>query len=319
MLKSLSMAKAFPTYRFPLDEAAFRKMQDFYRDFAGPNPSPYVALFVQNDGVTVTLYKPNQKGVAMALFQGPAAYEEARLWKADLARTPVPGPVRKIPHLELKRGEPQNHYPQIGSDEVGTGDVFGPITVCAAYVAESQLPRLAELKVTDSKQMEDAYILSIGPKLLSEFSYSQMALDNEHYNDVHTLNNMNAIKAKMHNRCDLNLLAKQPGAFLYQDQFAPASLYYSYLKDEKEVARGILFHTQGEMLFPSVALASVIARYSFLRKMEEMSKKYDFPFPFGAGPQVDEAIAKFLAQHSKEDLRKVAKMNFANVRKLALD
>jgi ribonuclease HII len=38
--------------------------------------------------------------------------------------------------------------------------------------------------------------------------------------------------------------------------------------------KNITFHTKGESLYPSVALASVIARYSFLRKMEELSEHY---------------------------------------------
>jgi ribonuclease HIII len=209
-----------------------------------------------------------------------------------------------------------NHYPQIGSDEVGTGDFFGPICVCASYVELKDLERISELKITDSKKMEDAYILSIGPTLIHEFAYSQLSLPNEKYNAVHDEFNMNAIKAKMHNRCDLNLLKDHPDAILYQDQFAEAGLYYHYLEKEKEVARGITFHTKGESLFPSVALASVIARYSFLRKMQELSNKYGVEIPFGASEEVTSFALYFKEKFGLAELDKIVKKNFANYKKI---
>ena len=46
----------------------------------------------------------------------------------------------------------------IGSDEVGTGDYFGPITVCAAYVRQDQIHLLKELGVQDSKNLNDEKI-----------------------------------------------------------------------------------------------------------------------------------------------------------------
>jgi ribonuclease HIII len=128
---------------------------------------------------------------------------------------------------------------------------------------------------------------------------------------------MNAIKAKMHNRCDLNLVAKHPDAHVYQDQFAEAGLYYHYLKGEKDVVRDIYFHTKGESLFPSVALASVIARYSFLRKMQELSSKYDMDIPFGAGEDVDHFVPRFIERYGKNELDKIVKKNFANYKKIS--
>ena len=40
-----------------------------------------------------------------------------------------------------------------GSDEVGTGDYFGPIVVTASYVTKEDIPYLEELGVKDSKKM----------------------------------------------------------------------------------------------------------------------------------------------------------------------
>ena len=127
---------------------------------------------------------------------------------------------------------------------------------------------------------------------------------------------MNAVKAKLHNRALLNLRARHKSAAVYQDQFAAPSLYFSYLKEEKEVLRDITFATKGESKFPSVAAASVIARYHFLRCMDELGERYGCFFPLGAGEAVDEFARKFVAKYGKQELRNVAKLHFANAAKL---
>ena len=43
----------------------------------------------------------------------------------------------------------------VGSDEVGTGDFFGPIVVTASYVNKKDIPFLESLGVRDSKQITE--------------------------------------------------------------------------------------------------------------------------------------------------------------------
>jgi ribonuclease HIII len=313
------MKKVQPSYSFQPDEATLAKMKDFYEPFKEENINEYVDLFARGEGFAVTIYKKNKEGKVSVSFQGENAIEEAAIWDRnahDVSVQPtLPHPV--IPKLMHPGPVVLNKYPQIGSDEVGTGDFFGPICVCAAYVESKDLRRISELGVTDSKKMSDQYILQIGPLLIHEFLYSQLSLPNEKYNEIHDELNMNAIKAKMHNRCDLNLREKHPEAYIYQDQFAEPGLYYHYLKGEKEVVKNITFHTQGEVRYPSVALASVIARYSFLRKMQELSEHYQMDFPFGAGEDVDRFAQRFVAKYGKDELVKTAKLNFANFKKIS--
>lgn len=259
----------------------------------------YIAFFAKKEGLSVSIYKPNKKGKTVVVFQGKDAQKVAEKYQISEKRPPLY----------------QNHYPQIGSDEVGTGDFFGPVCVCAAYLEEKDLPRVEELGITDSKKMKDEYILEIGPTLIKEFEYSQLSLPNSRFNQIHGQINMNAIKAKMHNRCLLNLYEKHPSSFVYQDQFAEPGLYFSYLKEEEKVLRNITFHTKGESLFPSVALGSVIARYSFLRKMEMMNEKYGVSFPLGAGRDVDAFIPYFVDKFGEKELSNVAKLSWANYKK----
>lgn len=311
------MLKTVPLYTFSPDKPTLAKMKDFYEPFRSEVNNPYVDLFASGEGVTVAIYKPNKKNEVKAVFQGINAIPEAKMWDPS-ASDQTPNPKARVLNQPMHPGPVVlNRYPQIGSDEVGTGDFFGPVCVCSAYVTIDQLDRISDLRITDSKKMEDSYILSVGPALIHEFDYSQLSLPNEKYNQIHDEINMNAIKAKMHNRCDWNLLNKHPGAFVYQDQFAEAGLYYHYLQGEKDVVRNICFHTKGESLFPSVALASVIARYSFLRKMQELSDKYQMPIPFGAGEDVDKFVPLFIKKYGKEELDKIVKKNFANYKKIS--
>ena len=300
------MKNVLPIYSFEPSPETISKMKEFYSEFKEENPNPYVDIFAKGEGVVVTIFKANGKGHSKVVFQGINAIQEALMWDKDAANMskPMAKPTVKKPHM------------MDGSDEVGTGDFFGPICVCASFLESKDLSRLDELGITDSKKMDDKYILSIGAALIKEFPYSQLSLPNEKYNEIHDEFNMNAIKAKMHNACYLNLLKKHKTPYIYQDQFAEPGLYFSYLKKEKEVVRNVVFHTKGESCFPSVALASVIARYSFLRKMADLSKKYQMDIPFGAGEDVNSFAKEFVEKYGKDELDKIVKKNFANYKKL---
>ncbi len=276
------------------------------------NQNQYISFFAKKNGSTISIYKPNKKGKIIAVFQGINSRKIAEAYTHF---------EKEMPLFENADGHIEaaivNKFPQIGSDEVGTGDFFGPVCVCASFIKESDLPLLKKLGIDDSKKMNDEYILSIGPKLVHDFEYSQLSLPNEKFNLIHNKINMNAIKAKMHNRCLLNLYQKHPDAEVYQDQFAEPKLYFSYLKSEDIVLKNINFHTKGESLFSSVALASVIARYSFLRKMAALDEKYSLHFPLGAGQDVDLFIPYFIDKYGKDELKKVAKLSWANYKKIS--
>ena len=290
------------TLLLPADTIA--KMKSFYADSLLPPTTPYMEFMAKEEGVTISAYKKSKDGYQKVLFQGEKAAYESSLW----GKTDETTKKNDKPSFIPAKGD------QIGSDEVGTGDFFGPVIVVAAYVSKEGLPYLKELGVTDSKLLSDEKILQIVPELIQRLPYSALTCDNAKYNEVQSKGlNMNAIKARMHNRCLLNLAHKYPKAKVYQDQFAAPALYFSYLKQEKEVLRDITFATKGETKFPCVALASCIARYSFLRHMEEMGKKYGCVFPLGSGEAVDVFATEFVKKYGKEELYRVAKANFANM------
>lgn len=204
-----------------------------------------------------------------------------------------------------------------GSDEVGTGDYFGPVVVAASFVSAESYQKIKHLGIQDSKQIDDTLIRKIAPKLMEEIPYSVLIVDNTKYNQIHEQHNLNAIKALLHNQAykHLEKKIKQLPKLNVVDQFTPENLYYNYLKNEKEVIRSLHFETKAESKYLAVACASVIARYTFLQVWDKMEENYHFNFPKGSGDLVDQAIVRFVGEFGKDKLKQVAKLHFKNTQK----
>ena len=218
---------------------------------------------------------------------------------------------------EIPNTATTNQYPQAGSDEVGTGDYFGPVCVCASYVTQDNVDFLIKLGVRDSKQMSDTDMLKIGPLLMERIPHSLLIVPPQKYNRVHESNNLNAIKAKLHNQAYINLAKKiELPSFKIIDQFTPETSYYRYLKNEPQIIRGIHFETKAEDKYLSVAVGSIISRYGFLKTWEEMEKKYNMTLPKGSGDKVDIAAQAFVERYGFERLGEIAKLHFKNTEKI---
>ncbi|MCR5794722.1 MAG: ribonuclease HIII [Solobacterium sp.] len=210
-------------------------------------------------------------------------------------------------------------FPQAGSDEVGTGDYFGPVCVCACIVNAADSALLQQLHVQDSKALDDQVIRRAGPQLTAALTHSLLILDPAKYNTVHETNNMNAIKAKMHNQAYVNLKKKvELPDLCVIDQFMPAESYYRAVRNEPSVIRGIRFETKAENKYPAVAAASVIARYAFLLYWDRMEETYGMTFNKGGGKNADESAAEFVRRYGFEKLSETAKVHFANTKKIRL-
>ena len=285
-----------------VDENRLNEMREYYSSFLIENDGEYVDFIAKKDGATITAYQ-RKKETKKVVFSGENAVEEARIWNPDI----------KI--VEKEKPSWMFFEDQIGSDEVGVGDFLGPMIVVAAFVSSFDIKKLREYGIQDSKKMTDKHILEIGPRIVKEFKYSKLTLSNEKYNEMLDKGeNLNSMKAKMHNRALLNMHKDYMDVInIFVDQFVQEETYYKYLNDHnEEQVRGIIFKTKGESYFPCVALASVIARYAYLKEMEKLSEKYKMDFPFGASKRVTEFAKEFVNKYGEEELYKIAKKNFAN-------
>jgi len=280
-------------------------MKVFYNDYLIPNNGEYVFFLAKRNDVIITGFI-SKKENSKVTFQGDNALEEARIWDKD---------AELYVAKEKVKEEWICFEDQIGSDEVGVGDFLLPMIVVAAYVNRFDVKKLIELGVHDSKKLTDEKILSIGEQLIKNFKFSKLTLPNEKYNEmVLKGENLNSLKAKMHNRALLNMHEAYPEVVnIFVDQFCVPTTYYKYLNDQNEKqVKGITFKTKGESYFPCVALASVIARYSFLKEKEKLEEKYKMEFPFGASSIADSFAKKFIKKYGLEEFKKIAKANFKN-------
>lgn len=207
---------------------------------------------------------------------------------------------------------------QAGSDEVGTGDYFGPVVVCACIVDEQAMQALKPYKIQDSKAINDNMIRKLAPVIKQYCPHSILIVSNDKYNQMHDTCNMVDMKCRLHNQAYVNLIHKGytlPKQIII-DQFVQEKSYYRYLQNTKEVVKGITFETKAENKYISVACASILARNAFLETWDQMEAHYNFKFEKGAGSKVDACGREFIQKFGKEKLCHVAKLHFKNTQKI---
>lgn len=297
-----------------LSAITIEKMKEHYHSCLQPATPPGSIFVAKPPGCTITAYKSGK-----VLFQGKTALDEAYRWENVALPAEQKKAVIKTAHLFAP---PENieELSIIGSDEVGTGDYFGPITVVAAYVKKEQMELLRELGVKDSKHLTDKQIVSIAKDLLHTIPYSLLVLRNEKYNSLQEKGmSQGKMKAVLHNKALLNVMQKLEGKPLdgiLVDQFCEPAIYFNHIAREKEqVKEKIYFATKAESLHLSVAAASILARYSFIKEMDKIGDSLGMTIPKGAGAQVDVKAAELIRKFGKEKLREIAKLHFANTKK----
>ncbi len=129
---------------------------------------------------------------------------------------------------------------------------------------------------------------------------------------------MNKIKAILHNKVLYQLLNKDNYYYdmIVVDEFAKKFVYFSYLKEVKNVVRNITFTTKAEDKCLSVACASIISRYIFLKEMDKLSKGLGIELPKGASTKVDLIGKEIVKKYGESKLRSIAKINFKNTNKI---
>lgn len=310
------------TISFKISENTKQKAIEYFKDKKREKTPAYAIFQADEEDTVVTLYESGS-----FVFQGVSADIDANIWK-ETERLLNPGKVVKEKESKEKVKKDNHEFDKkyycattIGSDEVGTGDFFGPIVVTSSYVTKDDIPFLEELGVRDSKKLSDEKILEIVPKIIKRIPYKSFILSNSEYNKFYSADvNMNKIKAILHNKV-LTLLVNEQKKFDYivVDEFAKEYVYYNYLKDVKQVCRNITFMTKAEDKVLSVACASLISRYIFIKEFEKLSESLGIFLPKGASTLVDEVAEKIVSKYGFDKLKEVSKMNFKNVQRIEME
>ncbi|MFD1206532.1 ribonuclease HIII [Sporosarcina contaminans] len=292
-------------------DAVMQNIIKHYHEMKVSRNSPHIIFAAKLPDTTITAYKSGK-----VLFQGGGALREAALWGAP----PSLDEEKRNLTNSSKGDKLPDHLSQLtvlGSDETGTGDFFGPITVAACFVRADQIELVKELGVKDSKQLTDDWMRKIAPDLRATLVHSVLTLKNDRYNEVQSKGwSQGKIKALLHNQALRHVLRKLDGEkpdYILIDQFAERSIYYKHIQSQREIIReNVLFATKAEGLHVAVAAASIIARVAFLEEMDRLSEIAGVSLPKGAGPKVDEVAAKILLKNGEPFLKSVTKWHFAN-------
>lgn len=301
--------KRIMSYTLNLTTKQISLITEVYKEYEIPHTNNYTLFRAKFKTSTITIFKTQT-----LLLQGNDL-EEIYNEICDLLNISYEKTDKKNDILEAIE------FSSIGSDEVGTGDFFGPIVVCATKVDSKDFSFLKSIGVKDSKEINDEKINELAPLLMEKLPHSIHILDNLKFNYLtfkHNIN-MNRIKAILHNSVLRNLSSKVNSydeAII--DAFCTEKKYFEYLKDEKNILKNVKLIEKAENKYFSVAAASIIARYIFLKEIDKISEQVGFEIPKGAGPRVDAAIEKIASIKGVKYLYNIGKCNFKNIEKMGL-
>ena len=306
------------TIVFKVSDNIKQMMIEHYEPMKCEKTPPYAIFQVKDYDCVTTLYESGK-----VMFQGigadiEASYltEQERVLNNNIIDTKGKDKKEKETKEEKKIFINDS---SVGSDEVGTGDYFGPLVVTASYVSKDNISYLEELGVRDSKKITDEKIIKIAPELIKKIPHTTIVLSNKEYNSYHSTDiNMNKIKAILHNKCLLSVIKKDNVTYKYIviDQFEPEKSYYAHLSQVPEKVTNIKFITKAEDQCLSVAASSIISRYIFLKEMKKLGERFGIEMPLGASGLVDEVGANLVKKHGKGILEEIAKLSFKNTEKI---
>lgn len=283
-----------------------QKMIEYYKDKVRDKKIPYVVFQAQEEDTVITMYESGK-----VMFQGTSADVDASMWGVALEKSKD----KEKPKVDEK----YHNCSSVGSDEVGTGDYFGPIVVTASYVEKDDVSFLDELGVGDSKKINDEKIKKIAPQIAKRVKYRSVILSNREYNEKYTNDvNMNKIKAIMHNKVLYQLVNEEKPNYDYiiVDEFARETRYYGYLKDVPNVQKDITFMTKAEDKNLAVACSSIISRYLFLKEFDKLCDEVHIPLVKGASKEVDKIGEEVVDKYGEDKLKDIAKLNFKNTERI---
>ena len=198
---------------------------------------------------------------------------------------------------------------EIGIDESGKGDYFGPLVIAGVYVAHEQEEQLRAAGVRDSKTLSDKKATALAEQIRALCPSTIVVIGPERYNSLHaSFKNLNRLLAWGHARAIENLLEKVSCDRVVADQFGDERFLKSALMAKGRAITLIQKPRAEEEV--AVAAASIVARAEFLRRLQELSARYGVPLPKGASDAVITVGKEFVRQHGAEALGQVAKLHF---------
>ncbi|MEA1972036.1 MAG: ribonuclease HIII [Candidatus Cloacimonadota bacterium] len=261
---------------------------------------------LKNESICLNIYYSKKKGISTVIKSKSPLKSKLEAVLAEIYIS------KKINFHNWKRW--------IGSDESGKGDFFGPLVVAAFYCTNSMEKGLIKIGVKDSKKLKDNQIMKIAEKVKKLYpnNIKVIILNPQKYNEVYNKfrnqnKKLNELLAWMHSRMILDLRKKFEVDGILIDKFTNDRVIKSSIKSMK--SENIMLQTKAESDI-AVATASIVARYHFVKKMEELEQKFDLKFSKGASNIVISQAHNFVKKYSRDRLNEIAKLHFKTTKKI---
>ncbi len=199
-----------------------------------------------------------------------------------------------------------------GSDEVGVGDFFGPTVYATIKLTDQSLAYISEhlLTIKDSKKMTDEEMTNLFENHINgNIEYEVVIAYDSQIPD-----HLNSIEQKSyyHNQ----LVNKYPDC-----RYSVVDLYTTennFFKVDRKLGLSwpnkLILETKADGKYYTVALASIVARYFFIKEMDKLDKKYNYHFSYGANVAKEAQIVADMI--GKDELAKFCKTSFKTFKEL---
>ena len=197
----------------------------------------------------------------------------------------------------------------IGTDESGKGDFFGPLVIAGVMADEKIAEKFIKLGIKDSKKLTDKKMLVLAEEIKKTAPHSVIAISNPKYNQLYSnIKNLNRLLAWGHARAIENILNSNHCEYALSDKFGDESLIKSALmKNGRSIRLEQMCKAESDI---AVAAASVLARATFVQKMQDMENTYGIKFQKGCSQLVKNVASEFIQKYGKDRLKEVCKTHF---------
>ena len=198
----------------------------------------------------------------------------------------------------------------IGVDESGKGDFFGPLCVAGVLVDEKSEKIFIDAGIKDSKKITDKKIIELEKIIKANAVHSVVTISNPKYNELYSkIKNLNKLLAWGHARVIENICEHNTCDYAVSDQFGDENLIKSALmKNGRNIELRQMVRAESADI--AVAAASILARATYVHKMEELEKTYGIKFQKGCSDLVKTVAKEFISKYGKDKLSDVCKTHF---------
>ena len=212
---------------------------------------------------------------------------------------------------------------ELGMDESGKGDWFGPLVVAAVYVGPEAVAALRKAGVRDSKLLAPEELAQVAARIKSivpASAHEVLALEPSAYNRRYAvLGNINLLLAELYVETAAPVVARTGATTIICDQFSQRADRLNSVFASAGLPRPQQMH-HAEAASIAVAAASVLATARFQAELVRLGALAGLggPLPRGASAitLLRRAALTILGREGAEGLGRYAKLNFKPVQEL---